>query len=153
MKLTTKQKTVGFFVVLLLAILFVLVIVIVIQKAVVGQKIRTELDRLGQENIGQIAVDVYNLCKISNDLLQQKVNGDLNVARYVLNRYGSVTLMKETVTWTAINNIQRKHRMSGCPKCLSAVNGWDKTGTCPFQHRSSMMSRDWWAEPVRFFSA
>jgi len=116
MKLTTKQKTVGFFVVLLFAILIVLVIVIVIQKAVVGQKVRTELDRLGQENIGQIAVDVYNLCKISNDLLQQKVNGDLNVARYVLDRYGSVALMKEMVTWTAINQYTKEAQDVRLPK-------------------------------------
>ncbi|MBN2601282.1 MAG: Cache 3/Cache 2 fusion domain-containing protein [Candidatus Marinimicrobia bacterium] len=116
MKLTTKQKTIGFFVVLLLAILVVLVIVIVIQKAVVGQKVRTELDRLGQENIGQIAVDVYNLCKISNDLLQQKVNGDLNVARYVLTRYGTVSLMKETVIWTAINQYTKEAQDIRLPK-------------------------------------
>ncbi|MBU0713508.1 Cache 3/Cache 2 fusion domain-containing protein [bacterium] len=116
MKLTIKQKTVGFFVVLLLAILFVMVIVIVIQKAVVGQKVRVELDRLGRENIGQIAIDVYNLCKISNDLLQQKVNGDLNVARYVLDRYGTVKLMQETVAWTVINQYTKEQRDVRLPK-------------------------------------
>lgn len=108
MELTIKKKIVGLFVVLLLAILFVMLIVMVIQKAVVGQKVRAELDRLGRENIGQIAVDVYNLCKISDDLLQQKINGDLNVARYVLTRYGAVKLMKETVTWAVINQYTKE---------------------------------------------
>jgi len=116
MKLTTKQKIVGYFVVLLLTILFVMFIVIANQKAVVGQKVRAELDRMGRENIGQIAVDVYNLCEISNDLLQQKINGDLNVARYVLTRYGSVKLMKETVTWTVINQYTKEAENVQLPK-------------------------------------
>jgi len=115
-KLTIKQKIVGFFIVLLLAILFVMVIVIASQKAAVGQKVRAELDRMGRENIGQIAIDVYNLCKISNDLLQQKINGDLNVARYVLTRYSAVKLMKETVTWTVINQYTKEVRDMRLPK-------------------------------------
>jgi len=116
MKLTTKQKIVGYFVVLLLATLFVMLAVMANQKAVVGRKVRAELDRMGRENIGQIAVDVYNLCKISNDLLQQKINGDLNVARYVLTRYGTVKLMEETVTWAAINQYTKEVENVRLPK-------------------------------------
>ena len=116
MKLTNKQKIVGYSFVLLLAVLLVMLIVMANQKAVVGRKVRAELDRMGRENIGQIAVDVYNLCKISNDLLQQKINGDLNVARYVLTRYGTVKLMEEEVTWAAINQYTKEAQNVRLPK-------------------------------------
>jgi len=123
MKLTIKQKTIGFFIVQLLAVLFVMLVVMLIQKAVVGQKVRAELDRMGRENIGQITVDVYNLCKVSNDLLQQRINTDLNVARDVLTRSGAVKLMKETVTWTVINQYTKEAGDVQLPK-MSVGGKW-----------------------------
>ena len=123
MKLTIKQKTIGFFIVQLLAVLFVMLVVMLIQKAVVGQKVRAELDRMGRENIGQITVDVYNLCKVSNDLLQQRINTDLNVARDVLTRSGAVKLMKEKVTWTVINQYTKEAGDVQLPK-MSVGGKW-----------------------------
>jgi len=123
MESRSKRKIAGIFILLLLAVLLVMLIVMAIQKAVVGRKVRAELDRMGRENIGQIATDVYNLCQISNDLLQQKINGDLNVARYVLDHYGAVRLMKETMTWMAVNQYTEEAREVSLPK-MSVGGRW-----------------------------
>jgi len=88
-----------------------------------GFKVTTDYGRqaltdAGFNGINQIATDVYAMCQAQQELLQQKVDGDLNVAREVLAQTGAVTFAKETVAWKAVNQITKAAKDITLPKML-----------------------------------
>jgi len=88
-----------------------------------GFKVTTDYGRqaltdAGFNGINQIATDVYAMCQAQQELLQQKVDGDLNVAREVLAQTGAVTFAKDTVAWKAVNQITKAAKDITLPKML-----------------------------------
>jgi methyl-accepting chemotaxis protein len=92
-----------------LTVLSVLLPVIVILalmvrfEDVVSRKATKELDQLATVNVGQIARDVYGICEISHDLIQQKINQDLVIARETLEEKGRIRLGATPVRWETTN--------------------------------------------------
>lgn len=74
---------------------------------VVSRKATKELDQLAKVNVGQIARDVYGICEISHDLIQQKINHDLAVAHIVAEK-GKISTGVTPVPWQAINQFTGK---------------------------------------------
>jgi methyl-accepting chemotaxis protein len=73
------------------------------QSNVFGDQAEAEVRKLMDADLDHIAEGVYNLVKAQDEAVQLKVNHDLNVARHVLHREGSVTLSDEMITWAAVN--------------------------------------------------
>jgi methyl-accepting chemotaxis protein len=99
----------------LLPIAFMLVFTL-IQKSNVDKKMSAELDGLARTNLSSIAHGLYEMCLSTNDLLQQKVDHDLNVAREMLDLYGSVDTRSELVTWEAVNQSTKNSVTVQLPK-------------------------------------
>ncbi|MDZ7260506.1 MAG: Cache 3/Cache 2 fusion domain-containing protein [candidate division KSB1 bacterium] len=118
MKLTIKHKVMGLAIGAVLLSVLVMSILTAIEKNRVDAKVGDELNVLARDNISQIAKDVYSLCEAANDLIQQKVNSDLNVARETLNLYGAVEQSSETVVWQAINQITKTPTSIKLPKMM-----------------------------------
>ena len=111
--------------IILLAVLAALVPVFVMsaltweQRSTLQSTINHEVADLLRTNLDQIARDVYANCAAVNELVIQKVNHDLNVAREIMNNAGEVTLAKyETVAWDAINQYTKKETKIVIPKML-----------------------------------
>ncbi|HPM23059.1 MAG TPA: methyl-accepting chemotaxis protein [Phycisphaerae bacterium] len=51
------------------------------------------------------ATATYDMCVAMQEVLEQKLKSDLNVARDVLRSGGAVALASETVTWNAVNQV------------------------------------------------
>lgn len=77
-----------------------------------------EVDALVQNDLSHTALSVYNLVQAQDDFAQRKVNNDMSVARYVLRRYGSVSLSNETVEWQARNQLTGESETIRAPKML-----------------------------------
>ena len=73
-----------------------------------GEAARVEAGNLIDADLNHITESVYNLIKAQDESIQMKVNYDLNVARYVLSREGSVSLAEKKVKWNAINQFTNK---------------------------------------------
>jgi methyl-accepting chemotaxis protein WspA len=118
LKLTLKHKVIVLAV--LAAVLPVLVMVILIGQfqSSVSQLATKELSNLAMANISQIARDVYGLCETSNDLIQQKINHDLNVARDILKQHKSIELDAQTVSWDAVNQLTKQVQKVNLPKLM-----------------------------------
>jgi methyl-accepting chemotaxis protein len=78
------------------------------QGNVFSGKARMEAEKLIGADLDHITEGVYNIVKSQDESIQQKVNHDLNVARYVLEREGEVGLINETTTWNAVNQFTGK---------------------------------------------
>jgi methyl-accepting chemotaxis protein len=72
----------------------------------------------GKAALTQIATDVYATCRAQQDLLEQKVRADLNVAADVLAQAGALTLADETVAWTAVNQVSEQAQQVTLPRML-----------------------------------
>lgn len=117
-KLTLKRKVVALTV--LAALLPVLTIFLLVNRfqASVSETASKELGTLAMTNIAQIAQDVYGLCETANDLIQQKINHDLNVARELLRQRKTVGLSAERISWDAVNQVTNESQPVLLPKFL-----------------------------------
>ncbi|MFA6412311.1 MAG: methyl-accepting chemotaxis protein [Syntrophales bacterium] len=117
-QITLKKKVIGLAV--LAAFLPVLVMIVLVGQfqMSVSQVAGKEMSTFAMMNIAQIAKDVYGLCETSNDLIQQKINHDLNVARGILKKYKTVELSPQTVPWEVSNQFTKKTQKMNLPKMM-----------------------------------
>ena len=117
-RITLKKKVIGLAV--LAAFMPVLVMVVLVGQfqTSVSQVVGKEMTTFAMMNIAQIAKDVYGLCETSNDLIQQKINHDLNVARGILKQYKTVELSSQTVPWEVSNQFTKKTQKMNLPKMM-----------------------------------
>ncbi len=87
-KIRTKLMLLGIGCVLITAM--GMVIVAVWQGDVFSRQARMEAEKLIDADLNHITENVYNMIKSQDESIQQKVNHDLNVARYVLNNQGKI---------------------------------------------------------------
>ena len=118
MKLTLKRKIISL--VVLAAVLPVAAMIVLMTQfqGQVSQTAAQELNAMAMINLGQIARDVYGLCETSNDLIQQKINHDLNVAREILKRQQTAELGRDAVPWNAVNQFTRQGEKVSLPKFM-----------------------------------
>jgi methyl-accepting chemotaxis protein len=76
------------------------------------------LTNSGEQDLEHVARDVYAMCQAQQELLQQKVNYDLNVARDVLEQAGPVSFADETVPWQSVNQYTKAVKQVDLPKML-----------------------------------
>lgn len=117
-RITLKKKVIGLAV--LAAFLPVLVMIVLVGQfqTSVSQVAGKEMTTFAMMNIAQIAKDVYGLCETSNDLIQQKINHDLNVARGILKQHKTVELSSQTVLWEVSNQFTKKTQKMNLPKMM-----------------------------------
>ncbi|MCB0263503.1 MAG: methyl-accepting chemotaxis protein, partial [Calditrichaeota bacterium] len=116
MKLTIKKKIALAASIVGILPITVAVILITYQKATVSNVIQTELNNITMTSVKQIASDVYFMCSNTNNLIQQAVKSNLNVASKLLNDRNGISLSKSTVQWTAINQFSKETRELELPK-------------------------------------
>ncbi|MCX5828462.1 MAG: methyl-accepting chemotaxis protein [Deltaproteobacteria bacterium] len=117
-QITLKKKVIGLAV--LAAFLPVLVMIVLVGQfqTSVSQVAGKEMSTFATMNIAQVAKDVYGLCETSNDLIQQKINNDLNVARGILKQHKTVELSSQTVLWEVSNQFTKKTQKMNLPKMM-----------------------------------
>ncbi|MCB0281510.1 MAG: Cache 3/Cache 2 fusion domain-containing protein [Calditrichaeota bacterium] len=116
MNIKIKTKIIVLALAMSIAPVFVVLILTTFQKNIVKSEITSEMEILSRKNIASISQDIYNLCETTNDLVQQKVNYDLNVAQEILNKYGSFTESSESILWDAKNQFTQNSSLVRLPQ-------------------------------------
>jgi len=83
-----------------------------------GKYARDGMMEAVKNDLAHVAETVYAMCQAQQDLLQQKVRADLNVAQHVLDQTGPVTFSDETVPWEASNQYTKQTQTLELPKLL-----------------------------------
>lgn len=73
---------------------------------------------VAMNDLSHMAEGVYAMCQAQQELLQQKVVYDLNVARQVLAQTGVVKLADETVEWQAVNQFTQSSSRVSLPRMM-----------------------------------
>ncbi len=79
---------------------------------------KREAVRLVDADLDHIIAGVYNLIATQDEAIQQKINHDLAVARYILNNHGEMSLSSDTVAWLGINQATQDESRIVIPKML-----------------------------------
>ena len=109
-----------------------LILLAVWQSAQYNDLAQQEANRLMDADLDHIALGVYNLVRTENEAAQQQVDSNLNVARHVLDRSGTITLSNEAITWQAVNQLTNATTEIQLPRML--VGGqWLGQNTDPSQ--------------------
>ena len=98
-----KHKIVSLAVVASAVPVISMIILLSIFDSSIAEKAEYELDLMAKANIEQVCHDVYGLFETTNDLLQIKLDHNMNVARDILNRNGKVNLSNRTIDWQCRN--------------------------------------------------
>jgi methyl-accepting chemotaxis protein len=117
--MTHRSKVIGLAVLSVLLPVIVFFALTVQFEKVVSLKATEDLDQLATVNVGQIARDVYGICQVSYDLLQQKINHDLVVAREALEKKGKVRTGTGVLRWEATNQFTGKTETIVLPRFVA----------------------------------
>lgn len=88
------------------------------QKDILKNNIRTEVVNLIESETKKVAQDVYLMCRIMQESLEQRLGHGLKVAERVLERTGPLSFSSETRTWTAVNQYTGQQKEFILPKML-----------------------------------
>ncbi len=83
-----------------------------------SQEAAAQVLKSAKDGTAVIAQDVLRMCRAQQDAIQQKVDDDLNVARYLLNEAGAVTFAEETATWQATDQYTKQTTTVRLPKMM-----------------------------------
>lgn len=103
MDLRVRHKVIGLALGSALLPAVALSVFIAIQEQSSSEKIQNELSSIVSKSLDDTVGEIYGLCVTANDLVQKNVNSALNVAVYLMDDEGSVSLGAKEVEWHAIN--------------------------------------------------
>ena len=116
MNLNIKIALLGISSVLVTAI--ALVSLVVWQSEEYSRLAQAEINALINADLDHIARSVYNLVQTENEAVQAQVDGNLKVARHILDQKGGIHLGEEQVSWRAINQFTQDGHELLLPKFL-----------------------------------
>ena len=137
MRISLRHKIYGLAVVA--AVLPVLLLLLLMQhfRSSISQRAARELTALAVANVEQTARDTYGLCETANDLLQQRINENLGVARRILAQKGGVASGEGSLKWQAVNQYTQATAEITLPPML--IGGTPATQSRSFQTPSPVV--------------
>lgn len=108
MNLQLRHKVAGLAVGAIMLTLLVVLALVMWQEWHGSRLVEETIDDLVEENLSQVVRGVYGLCETSDALIQDQVDGTLNVARLVLRNEGGFRLGEGKVDWRAVNQYTRE---------------------------------------------
>ena len=88
------------------------------QNARMIEAAKSESAEIAYADLDHIAQGVHGMCAAQQELLEEKIRGDLNVAGEVLAQAGQTTFSQERVPWNAVNQIDRSVLKVALPKMM-----------------------------------
>lgn len=116
MKLMIKHKVIGLSILAALLPVLVIILLTFYQRGHVDEQVVKELDVLARENTAQISKDVWGMLNASNDMLLKNLDGNLKVARKLLNEMGTARLTSNRVTIQTVNQFTKSSGTIQIPK-------------------------------------
>jgi Amt family ammonium transporter len=121
--LPLRARILAIGIVMTLGLMTVVSIVVYWQNRTTIEMSRSESVKLAYADLDHIVQGVYNMCAAQQELLEQKVRGDLNVAREVFQNTGPVSFAGEKLSWKAVNQFDKRVSRLQLPRTLVGTTG------------------------------
>lgn len=116
LKFSAKITLLGIISVLFTAL--ALLLVVAWQSSEYNAEAQRKVDEVTNSSLKDISRGIYNLVQAQGESVQNQVDSNLNVARYVLARTGQPSFSQETIHWDAINQFTQQATSARLPKML-----------------------------------
>lgn len=123
MSFRLKQKIIGLAALAAFLPVLVLLIVTAVQKTRTSSDVGTLVDQLGLQNIKSISQDVRSMCASVDQIMQKRLDSDLNLARELISRGGGLSLSSDRITWNAVNQFSEDVTSITLPR-MNLGNRW-----------------------------
>ena len=90
-----------------------------VQKAGLNRELGEQFDQQAMNECARAAQDVFLMVRSQHELLQMKLQNDLNVASDVLADGGGIDFAMETVPWRAVNQYTKQTSSVSLPRMLA----------------------------------
>ncbi len=115
--------------------LIILISIITIEKNSAEEENIKMVSEMTEQNLGQIAKNVYSICDASNSVLNSKLNSTLELLNQRIKAQGGLQLTNEKVSWEADNQFMEQTLSFDLPKFYLGTqwlgNSVDMTKTTP----------------------
>lgn len=102
---------------LVLIAVLLLTVTVGVESRIMNRTATVEIINTADNALATVVKDVYSMCFAQHEMVAQKVGNDLNVARFIINSYGEVSIdCTETVVWRAVNQFTGRETEFGLPK-------------------------------------
>ncbi len=118
MKLNLKSKLIVFGVSCVVVTVIIMIVLGSIQIQKSTQNTTLQVNQLIENEIGQIAVDTYNLIQSQDEAIQLQVSGGLNVLENLIENEGELSLGGEMETWAITNQLTKNSTTVELPQLL-----------------------------------
>jgi methyl-accepting chemotaxis protein len=99
----------------LLATVTAAVLVLVNERSA-STAVSNEVIGIMQDNLARSAEKTYNICKLSQDFVQQSVDSSLSIGDTALKMAGGIQLTGKTMTWTGLNQFSQQTTQITAPQ-------------------------------------
>jgi methyl-accepting chemotaxis protein len=121
--LPLRARILAIGIVMTLGLMTVVSIVVYWQNRTTIEASRGESVKLAYADLDHIVQGVYNMCAAQQELLEQKVRGDLNVANDIFEKTGPVNFASEKLSWKAVNQFDKSVSRVQLPRMLLGTTG------------------------------
>ena len=83
------------------------------------------LNRMVEKELAQTVEGVVEMCRVQHELLQKKLDSDLAVSEYMVNRYGKPVLSASTSQWKATNQLTQESQAVSLPVLTIGAASFD----------------------------
>jgi len=115
----------------ILAVLIPVILILTLvsrEKANISKTVVKEAAKQLNEHMQSVARDAYSLCESQQELLEKVMQSNMNVMLDVIKNKGGLSLSSETISWTAINQVNKKEAAVTLPK-MTAGKSWIDGGS------------------------
>ena len=117
MKLKLKQKIVIMVMFAALLPVIVMATLTYFQKERVDQTVLEQMRLLSEKNLKDMALNVYNMCRIADDLIEKNLSDNAKVMNKIVANSGGVKKsLQETVEWKVKNQVTDEEQTLRLPK-------------------------------------
>jgi len=107
-------------------------VLVLVNERTASTAVSNEVIGIMQENLARSAEKTYNICKLSQDFVQQQVDTSLSFGDAALKQAGGIQLTGRTATWTGVNQFTQAHSTMTAPEW--ALKGAPLTADRRFDH-------------------
>jgi len=128
MKITMKSKIILMGIFAALTPILIMLALINYEKNHIKEYIKEETSSLMMADLQNIVKNVHSLLETQNDLLTEFVAANLKVTGDTIKKAGGISVSKENIKWTAVNQLTKETVETEIPKLLIGGTWLDQTG-------------------------
>jgi len=116
MRIRSKIIAMGIF--LPLVPVLVVLALVTLQKQKLAREVDASMNAMAKNELSVIADNVYSFCKTQNEVVLQTLASAGSVAHAILDRTGPISLSRQTVAWSARNQVTGQETQVTLPRLL-----------------------------------